>query len=523
VKPSRNSRRSFIRVSPCPSVVKKLKQKPRETRGHVSGEQAAAHRAETDLGHFAAAFGRERADAADLNRDAGKIREAAQRVGRNRETARVERERFGVGREVEVADEFIQHDSFAEDLPDVHAILPRHAHQKCERRVDPAENVLQRRRMRRAEMNLRPGDDVIRQRNHGDERDEHGDDVERELKTVACAAADRVNGIGRRARNGRGHGRGGFALLRFGQENFRDHQCGGAIQHGRGEQMAGGVLVARSHAHRGINRGDTAGDVRHAANHDGHDFALSHARHVRPDHQRRLGLAHKNVRTGGKRFAAARAHDFAHDPRGGVDDFLQNAPMIKQRRNACDDDDRAHDENREDDGIAGAKCFCERIRICKRAENEFAAVVGKLEQFLDDFSGEIKKIFAPRRFQNQKRERELQPDSPNDGAPREKFSVIGNRPCDRDHHEPTEKADELEFHLFFANGYAGFLVNVRVQNAYERKIAIALRKIKPVADDKKIGNLKADVIGADFFDAAAWFVEQHADFYTARFERANFR
>jgi len=76
------------------TIRKFLEQKSRETRGHVSGEQAANHRAETDLGHFAAAFGRERADAADLDRDAGKIGEAAERIGRNRKAARIQRERF---------------------------------------------------------------------------------------------------------------------------------------------------------------------------------------------------------------------------------------------------------------------------------------------------------------------------------------------------------------------------------------------------------------------------------------------
>src|ERR1019366_5582180 len=136
----RNSRR----VS-CGSVTGiNSQQKSRERGGHVGGEQATAHRTETDLGHFAAAFGRERADAADLDGDAREVREPAQRVGGNREAARVERELFRIGREVEVADEFVEHDALAEGLPDAQAVLRRHAHEPGERRVDPAEKRLQR-------------------------------------------------------------------------------------------------------------------------------------------------------------------------------------------------------------------------------------------------------------------------------------------------------------------------------------------------------------------------------------------
>ena len=40
-----------------------------------------------------------------------------------------------------------------------------------------------------------------------------------------------------------------------------------------------------------------------------------------------------------------------------------------------------------------------------------------------------------------------------------------------------------------------------MQHADERQIAVTLGKIQTVTDDKKIRNLKADVISADFFDA----------------------
>src|SRR5450756_2061670 len=157
----RNSRReSWGRLTGI-SFTDQLKQESRERGRHVGRQQAADHRAETELGHFAAAFGSERTDATDLDGDAGEVGEAAERIRRDRETARREIQLSRVRREVEVADEFVEHDAFAKDLADVLAVLPRHAHEPGEGGVDPAEEVLQRHRIFHAEMRLRPADDVI--------------------------------------------------------------------------------------------------------------------------------------------------------------------------------------------------------------------------------------------------------------------------------------------------------------------------------------------------------------------------
>src|SRR5208283_1840025 len=85
-------------------------QNSRKAGRHVGSEQAAAHRAKTDFGHLTAAFRRERTDAADLEGDAREMRKPARRGGGNGEAARIERQLFRVGREVEIADKFIRHD-----------------------------------------------------------------------------------------------------------------------------------------------------------------------------------------------------------------------------------------------------------------------------------------------------------------------------------------------------------------------------------------------------------------------------
>ena len=103
----------------------------------VADEDAAGHGAEAEAGEVCAAFGGEGADAADLDGDTGEVGEAANSKGADGKAARVE----GVldCGEVEVADEFGEHDSFAEGLADLHAVGPRDAHEVGEGGVDPAE------------------------------------------------------------------------------------------------------------------------------------------------------------------------------------------------------------------------------------------------------------------------------------------------------------------------------------------------------------------------------------------------
>ncbi len=212
--------------------------------------------------------------------------------------------------------------------------------------------------------------------------------------------------------------------------------------------MPGGVLIARRHAHRRINRRHAARDVRHATDHDGHEFAARHARNIGPDDQRRLGLAHENVRGGGERFTAAGAKRLAHHPGDRAHDALQNAPVIEKRGQRGHDDDRAGDEDGEDQTVLRPETFAEQIPVRQRSENKLGSVRGKLDEFLDDLARELKHLCTPRRLQDQQREDKLQADAPDDRAPRKFFAVEGDRPGDGDHRDPAKKTDEFEFHYF---------------------------------------------------------------------------
>ena len=59
----------------------------------------------------------------------------------------------------------------------------------------------------------------------------------------------------------------------------------------------------------------------------------------------------------------------------------------------------------------------------------------------------------------------------------------------------------------FADLLAGLFVNMRVQHADEGQIAVTLREIQAVADDKLVRYREPDVIGLDLFKAPRGFVE----------------
>ena len=89
--------------------------------------------------------------------------------------------------------------------------------------------------------------------------------------------------------------------------------------------------MAGVHTERDVGDCHATGDGGHATDNDGEQFALSDAGQVRLNDEGRFGLAHKDVRRGGKGFTAAGAHGALHDPRHCSDDALKDAEMIQKR------------------------------------------------------------------------------------------------------------------------------------------------------------------------------------------------
>src|SRR5437867_4095227 len=86
------------------------------------------------------AFGRERADAADLNADRAEIREPAQREGGDGKRNGIETAFHWT--EMRVCDEFIDHHPLTQQRADRPAVVPGYAHHKCDRPENPTEHGL---------------------------------------------------------------------------------------------------------------------------------------------------------------------------------------------------------------------------------------------------------------------------------------------------------------------------------------------------------------------------------------------
>ena len=85
-----------------------------------------------------------------------------------------------------------------------------------------------------------------------------------------------------------------------------------------------------------VKRHDCAGDVRHAAGHDGHQFRFGHFWQERPDGQWSFRLPHENAGRHVQRLSPARAHDPLHQPSRRANDNLHHAKVIKQSEQRLD-------------------------------------------------------------------------------------------------------------------------------------------------------------------------------------------
>ena len=112
----------------------------------------------------------------------------------------------------------------------------------------------------------------------------------------------------------------------------------------REEQALHGILAAE-HADVGDEHG--AGDVGHAADHDGEQLGARHRREVGLDQQRRLRLAEENVGRSAQALRAGEPHRFRHQPGEDVDDLLQQPQVEEQRGERGKKDDRRQDIERE--------------------------------------------------------------------------------------------------------------------------------------------------------------------------------
>src|SRR5271165_2087430 len=176
-----------------------------------------------------------------------------------------------------------------------------------------------------------PAHDPVDQIEKRDERDEHGANVEREVKSVDCTARNGAEKIGFFFHFGHFHAASGKRLLSLGNEHLGHKQRAGGGHDDGGEKMLG------FDTERDVGRHDAAGDVGHAAGHYHHQLGLCELIQERADGERSFGLPHEDAGGNVERFSAAGSHHAGHNPGGDANDNLHDADVVEQREKSGDE------------------------------------------------------------------------------------------------------------------------------------------------------------------------------------------
>src|SRR6185437_11292509 len=265
---------------------------------------------------------------------------------------------------------------------------------------------------------------------HGDERqesDEHAADVEREVEAVARALGGGVDDVDGGLLDLDVDLAGGGGLAGFGDEDLGQHDGGWSGHDDGGEQVSD--ADARDLDVGGHHR---AGNMRHAAGHDGEELRLRHTRDERLDGEGRFRLPHEDAGGDVQRFGAAHAHHLLHADRHGAYDPLHHAEVIKNGEERRDEDDDGEDLKREDDAVrAGLDA--------KRSEEELAAGFGVIEHRAHARADELENL-AEVSLENEYREQELQAHAPGDEPELDSALMGGTQPGDSQDDEEAQQS-----------------------------------------------------------------------------------
>ncbi len=175
---------------------------------------------------------------------------------------------------------------------------------------------------------MRPAEQAVEQGDQSQKADQHDGHIHGQLAAVDGAAGDGADEVFFLVQLVFGDDDAAFGGGRFG---FRHQHLGHQDRSGRGHDD-GGEQVARFDALRNVHGHDAAGDVGHAAGHDGHQFAAGCAFEEGADGQRSFGLAHEDAGRDVHAFSAGDAHGLEHDPGQGADDDLHQRRCGKAPR-----------------------------------------------------------------------------------------------------------------------------------------------------------------------------------------------
>src|SRR5271154_6837894 len=387
---------------------------PDDGSGHEIGHGAGEHGTNAEAREVCFFIGRQGADAADLNSDGAEIGEAAEREGGDGEGAGIERVLHGA--EALEGDQFVRDHAQTQQVSDGMAIVPGNSDHPGDGREEIAKNLFDAGgKPHDAEMReavVHSAEDAIHEINQRDEGDEHGADVESEAEAVHSSAGERAEGIGVAFEGREFHFAGGYGHFGFGDHHFgKQDSAGGGHDHGS-EDMFGFDTVGDVGGHH------AAGNVGHAAGHDGHEFGLGDFGEIGANGEGRFGLAHEDAGSDVERFGAAGAHEAGHHARGLLDDELHYAVVIEERENGGDENDGGQDLEGEEETHGGT--FFAEI-----AEDELGTEEGEIEDPVYAGAGFLEDPLAVGPIDDEVGEGDLEAEAPGDRFPADGAAIGG--------------------------------------------------------------------------------------------------
>src|ERR1700722_202111 len=270
--------------------------------------------------------------------------------------------------------------------------------------------------------------DAVDEIQESDERDEHGGDVEGQMKAVDSAARNGAEEIGFFIHFGHFDAARGERLFGFRHEHFSHEQRARGGHDDRGKKMLG------FDAEGDVGSHDAAGDVSHAAGHHDHQLRSCELVQKRTDGERGFGLAHEDAGRYVERFRAAGAHDASHDPSGDANDELHDADVIEERKKSGDENNCGQNLEGEKkvfwrsgetrSGSGGQAEFAQdKLRTVKRVAEEQIDVVARL----------FKKVAADGEAQYENGKGELQAKAPEHSFELDGFAIGGEEIREAEH------------------------------------------------------------------------------------------
>ena len=229
--------------------------------------------------------------------------------------------------------------------------------------------------------------------------------------------------------------------LRIGHHDETDQDRRRRAEHRADHDMAGGVGDGVGKDRR-IKHEHRAGDAGHAAGHHHEHFRARQFCQIRPDEQRRLDLADKNI---GRRRQAHRAADVERlfqRPRKAAHDRRHDAPIEQQRRQHAH---HQHDRQRlkAENEFRPRRLQLERQRpAADIAEHERGAGPGRGGDGIDRLSDQREHHLDLRHLEHDDRE-DKGDGKPTHRPPRHRAAVLADEPGQREDGEDAEGGLEV--------------------------------------------------------------------------------